>query len=304
MGPDPIFVRQRRTHLNFQDFCAAAIGGVMEIIMSFKRKIPGAYAAFCHARSERPDVNSFERHFHPNYELLYVVEGEGSFIVEGEEFPLTDNTALLMHPYQYHYVRLQEDHPYERYIINFDPELLIDPADKLPILASPDFKGRVCFTNITRAKEIRAALGGFVTVASALGDGDTELVSASARAAITQSLLLLSRESTEIRELDDKIVSRVVEFVNRNIASELSLEGLAHEFFISKYYLCRSFRARVGVSLFEYIAGKRYALAQGYLEQGIPAQTVAELVGYRDYSSFYRAYVKRAGHPPVRERNK
>lgn len=272
--------------------------------MNFKRKIPGEHATFCYMRSERPDVSSFERHFHSNYELLYVVEGEGSFVVEGEEFPLTDNTALLMHPYQYHYVRLQEDSPYERYVINFDPAIILEPVDKLPILTAPDFNGRVCFTNVTRAKEIRAALGGFVTVASALDDGDTELASASARAAITQSILLLSRESTETCKFDDKNVSRVVEFVNRNIASDLSLEGLAHEFFISKYHLCRSFKAQVGVSLFEYIANKRYALAQGYLEQGIPAQMVADLVGYRDYSSFYRAYVKRAGRPPVRERNK
>ena len=124
------------------------------------------------------------------------------------------------------------------------------------------------------------------------------------RAAITQTLLLLSRESVYSSAVEDDVVLRVISYVNRNLTSPLSLDALAREFYVSKYHLCRSFRRQVGASIFEYIATKRHALAESYLEGGMSAAEVAERVGYTDYSAFYRSYVKRAGHSPVRGQRK
>ena len=52
------------------------------------------------------------------------------------------------------------------------------------------------------------------------------------------------------------------------------------------------------MSVFSYLATKRIALAEQLLEDGLPANEVAERVGFHDYSVFYRAYKKTTGRSP------
>ena len=73
---------------------------------------------------------------------------------------------------------------------------------------------------------------------------------------------------------------------------------------MSKFYLCRAFKEYAGISLFSYITAKRIVMADQLIERGEPATDVAYKVGFGSYSSFYRAYVKQNGHPPVREYTK
>ena len=249
-------------------------------------------------------ASSFERHCHSNYELLYVVEGEGRYMVEGEELPLGRGTLIIMHPYQYHWVSLRDDRPYERYVVNFSRSDLLPVAAALSLLSSPELRGRAYFSRLAYGDAVRSLLDSFAELAETCGEGDESLMAESLHSTLTQSLLLLSREAIDVGLTDDLDKLQLLTYINRNISSELSLDGLSREFFISKYHLCRFFKRQMGVTIFEYISAKRYALAEGYLAQGLPATEVSERVGYRDYSTFYRAYTKRAGHPPARQRNK
>ena len=44
------------------------------------------------------------RHIHDLYEILYVVSGNGRYLVEGAEFELKPRTLLLIKPFKYHCV--------------------------------------------------------------------------------------------------------------------------------------------------------------------------------------------------------
>lgn len=272
--------------------------------MDFKREFFTSGVHIHHSRSERPNECRFEKHCHSDYEILYVVEGEGKYMVEGEELPLQGGTAILMHPCQYHYVSIDPGCCYERYAVHFDAEMLPAAVGGIGLLCGEERGGRSYFSSLSNEGALRGALDAFFAVAESCSEGESDLISASVGAAVTQSVLLLSRESSdEVEDGEGEQITAILEYINRNIVEELSLETLSREFFVSKYHLCRLFRRHMGVTLFEYVAAKRFALAEGYLDSGLPATEVSERVGYRDYSSFYRAYVKRAGHPPVRFRH-
>ena len=91
-------------------------------------------SSFFYQINEKPNLTHFRWHCHALYELLYVVQGEGKFIVEGAEYPLCPHTVLLLRPYEYHYVCPTSDTPYERYVIHFSQELLLDAAKDLPFV--------------------------------------------------------------------------------------------------------------------------------------------------------------------------
>jgi AraC-like DNA-binding protein len=79
---------------------------------------------------------------------------------------------------------------------------------------------------------------------------------------------------------------------------ELSLDGLAERFFVSKYHLSHTFTREVGVSLHRYITMRRLLMARQLLSAGVPAGQACSACGFTDYTSFYRAFKAEYGISP------
>ena len=58
------------------------------------------------------------------------------------------------------------------------------------------------------------------------------------------------------------------------------------------------FRQSAGSSVRDYIRARRMAHVRLLLSSGMPAAQAAVRVGYTDYTTFYRTYVRSFGHPP------
>ena len=264
---------------------------------------------FHHSTTETPSKEKFERHCHNSYELIYVVHGKGKYIVEGAEYPLAPNTVLFLRPYEYHYVCPMQDTPYERYVVHFSHELLLDATKELPYIKLPT----ATETGVYFPKESVSTL---ILTQLKLLDldciSDTEKViglpsrsETFLRSTVNQILILLSYIQPDAPQTDGtEWVGEVMRYLNENLSQEISLEETARRFFVSKYHLCHTFREHTGISVFSYLTTKRIALAEQLLEDGISASEVAYRVGFRDYSVFYRAYKKITGESPSMAKSK
>jgi AraC-like DNA-binding protein len=92
-----------------------------------------------------------------------------------------------------------------------------------------------------------------------------------------------------------------VKYINDFIDKDNNLDFLSKKFFVSKYYLCHTFKKYTGVSIHSYINHKRVIYAKQLIDEGETASGAAYRVGFGDYSAFYRAYVKILGVPPTKE---
>ena len=92
---------------------------------------------------------------------------------------------------------------------------------------------------------------------------------------------------------------RVMRYINSDIQGDLRLDTISGQFFVNKCYLCRAFKQYSGISIHTYINRKRVLYAKQLIESGEAASRAAERVGFGDYSSFYRAYMKYLGVPPT-----
>ncbi len=245
----------------------------------------------------------FERHCHSNYELIYIIEGEGKYIVEGVEYPLHPHALLLMRPYEYHYVCPAGSQNYERVVINFEPELL-------PIALREHHMLKGTYGNYFSLKSINNPIRAAYEILDSViplsngGFEKNDKAEAFLQATVLQILLLLTQETPEKTiSAESDTVLRIIEYLNRHLFEEISLETVAHEFFISKYHLCRIFHQQTGASIFTYFNTKRMAQAQQMIANGESATSVAFKLGFRDYSTFYRAYRKQFGKSPVRKYN-
>lgn len=262
----------------------------------------GSYLHYGYTYTVKGEPHHFDIHCHKSYELLYVRRGSGKYVVEGAEYPLRSHTLLLTHPHQYHYVCPDKDSEYERFVINFDKNSPMDIAAGLSILqTNDDTKHGVYFSEEQISPLIRKE---FATVKELEGlfkdHNDNSIEGSMLRTSLTRILLLLSSAdlSKEIK-YEENIITRVTEYLDLHLTEDISLDKLAQQFFVSKYYLCHAFRRQNGTSILAYLTVKRIALAKRLLLLGEPATSVAYQVGFHNYSSFYRAYVKQTGQAPA-----
>ena len=124
------------------------------------------------------------------------------------------------------------------------------------------------------------------------------------RIMLNQILILLSYLRADAPEdAENEWIAGVIRYLGEHMTEDISLEEMARHFFVSKYHLCHAFHNHTGTSVFSYLTTKRIAMAQQYLEDGMPACDAADRVGFRDYSVFYRAYRKITGESPSQTRS-
>lgn len=263
---------------------------------------------FVHRYTEHTDPSLFERHCHNRCELLCVVRGKGQYIVEGARFPLLPRSLFLFRTGEYHYVCPDGDEPYERFVVNFHPDILFGCAGALPMLFPHGRKVSrgVYFPPEQLPEEVLSAFHFLDTAfrqhqSGCLTQNEADDLYA---ATLTQILLLLA--SARPRETGDEdragiasdVVACALSQLNDRLTEHLTLTSVAAGCHVSPSYLCRVFRAATGVTVQAYLCEKRMALARRLLAQGMPPTAVAYEVGYRDYSAFYRAFCRNTGHAP------
>ena len=116
---------------------------------------------------------------------------------------------------------------------------------------------------------------------------------------ILQWLKDLSEVIQEKKERKDGITSFVMDYINDHLAEEIYLDTLAEKLNISSGYLSTYFKEKTGINLVEYINEVRIREATVLLTGSqLKIQAIAELVGYRNITSFNRMFKKYTGLTP------
>lgn len=254
--------------------------------------IPGLCVSHSADDSPHPGLNM--RHCHDHYEILYVVQGSGRYIVEGAEYTMRPRTLIVIPPLNYHCVEVCEGGTYDRYVLQLWESGL--PAEVLPMLrAIAGERGTLYATDALSDFPV-SVFEQLEYAAGLAGEEQAILV----RLLAAQLVVLLSACGAEREQpQEEELGARVIRYLNDHLDRDVGLDALAKHFFVSKYYLCRAFKKHNGISVHGYINQKRVMYAKQLIESGETAASAAYQVGFGDYSAFYRAYVKLLGTAPT-----
>ncbi len=125
---------------------------------------------------------------------------------------------------------------------------------------------------------------------------DTDILAADQ---IHHILTLLSTEPTEkelsVSPLSEKL-QNVASYLNEHYTEDISLDFLAENFFISKYYLSREFKKEFGTTIIQYILVKKITYAKELLRYSNSSiEDIATLCGIDDASYFNKVFRKLEG---------
>lgn len=249
-----------------------------------------------YSRDNKPVPSDFRMHTHESYELYYFAGGSGIYRVEGMPYPLECGDILIMRPAEAHYIEISGAEPYTRFAIHFKAELFshIDPGGKL---LAPFNSRRIGTFNRYRAENFKSDAYS-VFIKNIMTDSPDRRVQT-----ITNLLPLLNEISfafgsvTET-EINKSLDSRIISYINRHLADDITLDDICDRFYISKTHLCRIFKKATASTVGEYITVKRLVNARRLILSGTPPTKAYLQCGFRDYSVFYRAYKKKYGVPP------
>ena len=234
----------------------------------------------------------------PEFEILYITDGEGVAAVGGEHYTLKPGELLLIERGAHRALISECESGLSCHTLRFSYSALL--PDTLAILEEQFYPGRRARKYDSRCLSPEA-ISAFSRLASAKRLPLAER-SAYLRALISELVVLLSLSGGVSSEPDPaSLGARVLRYIDDNICAELSLDKLAGLFFVSKHHLCRAFKENNGISVHSYLTQKRIMQAKELISHGESASSAAYKVGFGDYSAFYRAYVKLLGSSPTAE---
>lgn len=246
-----------------------------------------------------PGESNFDLHIHDEYELYCFLSGEADFLIEGNRYHLTPGAILIMRPGEFHQIHLHSTAPYKRFVIMFSQKLIssFDPLGELLIPYHNRPLGRSNLYLPTKFHKISPI--DFLNLA-AEEEEDTNVIRIKA---LSSLFMILSRLLVTFRASGDSAndlspSERIINYINQNLSHDLSLKALSSTFFLSESQLNRIIKRSTNMSIGEYINIKRLHRARELLWEGVTASNVYIHCGFRDYSTFFRAYKKLFGINP------
>lgn len=142
-----------------------------------------------------------------------------------------------------------------------------------------------------------------LAIMNAVRDGGKSVVSDCSALAYDLLMLLHKQINIESDSPDGQKFAQlapVIEYLEANYQSDLSLEDLSSLIGLSPQYLCRLFRDCYKMRPFEYLAKKRTQQAKLMLaEDKYSVNDIAQIVGYNDCSYFCSVFKKHEGISPA-----
>lgn len=242
-------------------------------------------------------------HYHDFHKILVFLRGHGGYAIEGRSYALEPGDMVLVPRGSIHRPEVEPGIAYGRFVLYISPAFLADASSPKTDLASCFRKAQADYSYVLRpqrAAPLLAILEKLREVTCREGFGQDLLC----RAYMQEFLVWVNRDLEDHRlryvtsaSCDEKIVS-ILRYLNLHLAEPISIDDLSRQFFMSKYYMMRRFKAETGYTIHGYLTEKRLFLAREKIAQGMPLNLVSGACGFGDYSTFSRAYKKRFGVSP------
>lgn len=249
-------------------------------------------------------------HAHDFYEVLFCRDvSDVEYLVGSNRYRLQKGDIIFIAPGVPHCPILHNrgDVPYRRDGLRMsrgflEQALTILAEETLPKLPSTSFLLR---TTGTRWEQLETLFRQCLAEGEQKNPGWEAMVMANAMQLLVQLHRALS-EPTADREPAEKpeLLDQVLEYISLHLQEKISLGDVAREFFVSQSTISQTFRNKMGVSFYHCVTQRRLIAAKQLIDQDLSLESVSMQVGFKDYSSFYRAFKQEYGLSPRQYRSR
>ena len=236
-------------------------------------------------------------HTHGHMELFFIVGGKGQFLIEDRLHPVNVNNLVIINPNVTH----------TEVSLNAQPlEYIVLGVDGIELAAGENSDGRYsildqfesadissCLRNILREMEQKNT--GYEDVCQAY----MEILIIRLMRNIDQAVPTASRQGAGNRQC-----AAVKRYIDLHFKEPLTLEQLAEEAHMNKFYLSHAYKREYGVSPINYMTNKRIEESKYLLaETDLSMSRIAQLLGFSSLSYFSQVFRRTQEMSPMEYRN-
>lgn len=247
----------------------------------------------------------FSYHYHDFHKILILLGGDVTYCVEGRSYDLLPGDIVLVNAGEVHRPIIKSGLAYERIIIYVSPDFINEYQEKdndlgLCFRQAYHEQSHVLRLNSPRGEKLNSAIR---ALDASLNDTDYASVLYH-RILFLEFMIQLNRAAlhNNIEFIGDSYsnekILAILAYLNEHLTEDISIEDISSRFFLSRYYLMHIFKEQTGYTIGGYVSSKRLLLARELIANGTPITEVCYACGFRNYSTFSRAYKKSFGEAP------
>lgn len=250
------------------------------------------------------ETKEIKTHYHDFDKITIFIKGKVSYMIEGRTYDLKPYDIVLVKQGDMHRLTVDNSEVYDRIIVYISPNFT-------NAYKTDDYDLNFCFqkaqsehSNVLRIPSLKKSslFGSIVRLENSFSD-DGYAAGLYRQVLFLEFMVHLNRAALKNRlEFIDtenhSKVAGILQYINDNLTDELNIDHIANAFFVSKYYMMRQFKQETGYTLGNYISRKRLLLAKELILSGVPGTQACFDCGYKDYSTFSRAYRNLFGESP------
>jgi AraC-like DNA-binding protein len=267
-------------------------------------------------------------HIHDQHEILLFLSGGSTLEVGSRRYVAAVGDMFLLNSKEYHRTRGVVGKSYERYVLQFVPELFEDISRAFGYNFTMYFDDRsenfvhrihLSGSNLAKVEQHFAKIERNIVDESS---GENILVKL--KLSILELLVTINElyeflieehaggtdatedsgafkvEAGKTKNLitQKMLVEQIKKFIKENREEKLGLNDIAQRFYMSTYYLSHFFKKETGFTLAQYITNQKIIAAKTLLKQGYSVAEVALRLSYSSDSHFIAVFKRNCGITP------
>lgn len=241
-------------------------------------------------------------HYHDFHKIVLILSGRTKYYIEGREYELLPFDFVIVNRFLIHKPEVTSDEVYDRIILYLSDDFL-----KKYNLMDAFVKSKEIGSSVVRlpGESSASIFEQFLQIEEDIRNEKDEYAGELiTRIDVLKALISFNRACIaedfgfKPEAKYNRKVIEIITYVNDNLGKDLSIDLLADRFYMSKYHMMRIFKNETGYSIHQYISEKRIILARNLIISGMPATSACLECGFKDYSSFSRAFKNQLGMLP------
>ena len=235
-------------------------------------------------------------HTHNHLELFYIVGGKGQFMIQVQLYPVNSNNLVIINPNVTH----------TEVSLNAQPlEYIVMGIEGIELATSESSNGQFSILDHFESVEISGCLRNILREMEQKNPGYEDIC----QAFMEILIIRLMRNTALAVPAEPQVISgnrqcaAVKRYIDQHFKESLTLEQLAEDAHMNKYYLSHAFKREYGTSPINYMITKRIEESKYLLaETDLSMSQIAQLLGFSSLSYFSQVFRRTQATTPMEYR--